>query len=354
MRRKKRRSGGGGGTGAVCEAIRSLPAFREFQRLAAETTGFRINLINLERHSLPVDLARRPRSAWRFCDLVRSTPEGSARCDVSDRRGIRLCVRAGRAVAYTCHAGLTEVIAPLYVRGRLAACVNCGQALLGKPGNALFAEVWSRVADLPIRRKLLRAAFGRLHVASKRQIEAVGRVLGLVARYVAEAEGPFLHRPARPQAHPEARAAAFLTYAENTAALAGGGVPRALLRNMERLTTRLAARGGRNPEAITRGLAYLLGHYRVPVRLGDVAAAAGLSTYYFGRSFREAIGLSVTAFVERLRIARAKALLAATEEDVAGVARAVGFRDPFYFSRVFRRAVGESPTAYRRRARGHR
>lgn len=339
---------------SVREAVRDLPAFREFRRLARETTGFRIGLIDLERRSKPMDLAHRPRRSWRFCDLVRSTPEGTARCDASDRLGIRACARAGRAVAYTCHAGLTEVIAPLHVRGEFVACVNCGQALLERPSDALFAGVLARLEGLPIDRRLLRRAFGRLRVASMRQIEAVGRLLGLVARYVAEAELPARNAPRARRASPEDRAAAFLAYAENAAAVTAGEVPGALARVMQRLTAQIAARGGRNPAAIARGLEHILRHYREALPMANVARAAGLSTYYFGRCFREAVGLSVSAFANRLRAARARALLAATDADVSAVAREVGFADPFYFARVFRRSSGASPSAYRRRARKRR
>jgi transcriptional regulator GlxA family with amidase domain len=53
-------------------------------------------------------------------------------------------------------------------------------------------------------------------------------------------------------------------------------------------------------------------------------------------------------YLARYRLDRARELLLSTDQSVAEIAAATGFRDPFYLSRVFRRAEGCSPNEYRR------
>src|SRR5262249_811967 len=57
------------------------------------------------------------------------------------------------------------------------------------------------------------------------------------------------------------------------------------------------------------------------------------------------------AFLTRLRLARARHLLATTNRSVTDVCLDVGFSSLGSFSHLFSRTVGVSPSAYRRRLR---
>jgi AraC-like DNA-binding protein len=87
------------------------------------------------------------------------------------------------------------------------------------------------------------------------------------------------------------------------------------------------------------------------VRLEDAAAVACMSPFHFHRSFARTFGETPHAFVTRLRIDRAKALLASTELSVLEVCLAVGYQSVGTFSRRFAALVGRSPSDYRRGVR---
>ncbi len=78
-----------------------------------------------------------------------------------------------------------------------------------------------------------------------------------------------------------------------------------------------------------------------------VAADCGLGYSTFRRRFKAATGSSPKSYVLALRIARAKELLATTDDPIATISHAVGFTDPYYFSRLFRAREGRSPTEFR-------
>ncbi|WP_421684612.1 helix-turn-helix domain-containing protein [Stutzerimonas urumqiensis] len=81
--------------------------------------------------------------------------------------------------------------------------------------------------------------------------------------------------------------------------------------------------------------------------LADFAAAAQLSECHFSRLFKRATGLSPSRYFIRLRMARARQLLLATDRSVIDIALEVGYSSASHFSQVFRREVGVAPSAYR-------
>lgn len=82
-----------------------------------------------------------------------------------------------------------------------------------------------------------------------------------------------------------------------------------------------------------------------------IAEYAGLSPSRFAHRFRDEVGLSPMAWLNRFRIQRAQVLLNTTRRPVAEIARLVGLPDPAHFSRLFHRETGVSPRAYRRHQR---
>ncbi len=91
--------------------------------------------------------------------------------------------------------------------------------------------------------------------------------------------------------------------------------------------------------------------YARPVRLAEVSARAHLSPYHFLRVYRQAFGETPHEYLTRLRIGRAKALLAGGNHGVTETCFEVGFSSLGSFSALFAHRVGLSPSEYRRHAR---
>lgn len=102
---------------------------------------------------------------------------------------------------------------------------------------------------------------------------------------------------------------------------------------------------GREP--IGRVQAHLRAHLASPVSVPALARLAGFSPSHFSARFRAVTGFSVTEYVKRLRMARARQLLITSDRTVAEIAAVVGYPDAFYFSRHFGAVNGVSPRAFR-------
>ena len=91
--------------------------------------------------------------------------------------------------------------------------------------------------------------------------------------------------------------------------------------------------------------------YGRPVYLPDVAAQANLSPYHFLRVYKRTFRETPHEFLTRLRIERAKALLAGGSHNVTEACFEVGFSSLGSFSTLFAHRVGLSPSEYRRYVR---
>jgi len=81
----------------------------------------------------------------------------------------------------------------------------------------------------------------------------------------------------------------------------------------------------------------------------ELARRAGLSRFHFLRRWKDAFGVTPHQDLTRLRIDRAKALLAGDHGSVTDVCFAVGFSSLGSFSTLFAERAGCPPTAWRRR-----
>ena len=79
--------------------------------------------------------------------------------------------------------------------------------------------------------------------------------------------------------------------------------------------------------------------------------APDLTKDYVRRIFKQKTGLTPNAYLNRLRIEKAKKLLSKTNDrmNVKQIAESCGFNDQYYFSRTFKRSEGVSPANWKKR-----
>src|SRR5260370_616039 len=86
-----------------------------------------------------------------------------------------------------------------------------------------------------------------------------------------------------------------------------------------------------------------------PVRSLDCPDEAGLPPWHLLRTFRDTFGETPHEYLTRVRVEKARQLLAVTGRSVTDVCFDVGFTSLGSFSTLFKRHGGESPAAFRRR-----
>lgn len=110
---------------------------------------------------------------------------------------------------------------------------------------------------------------------------------------------------------------------------------------------RHASEPGAGTREATRARDILHASMTDPPSLGELADTLGTSRFALLRAFRARYGLPPHAYLNQLRVRRARTLLDAGMP-AARVAAAVGFADQSHLSRHFRRVVGLAPGRYQR------
>ena len=231
-----------------------------------------------------------------FCAALRKKEGAVAACDGSDAAHFDEAREVGGAVLYTCHAGLCEVLKPVYVENTLIALLQIGQFRMRgaeDTGDARLLRVGERYG---IAEEELLSLYEEVPTVTPERVRALENMLDML-----------------------------------TKALFADGL----------IARRRSMRSVRIEQYIGEHLAERL---TVPA----LAAAHGLTRHALYRLFAEEFGTTPTAYLTHLRLSRAAELLSAGSASVTEVAAAVGFDDYNYFIRLFKREYGETPLAYRK------
>ncbi|MBQ6352302.1 MAG: helix-turn-helix domain-containing protein [Lentisphaeria bacterium] len=230
------------------------------------------------------------------------TPAGRRCCHEEDLRRSRAAAEAGRELVYTCHAGFTEIVVPLYDgSGEFIGCMTAGQfhtAGGARPGDADFR----RLAELAgVGAETLRRDSRSAVELTPEQLAGVIDYLKLMGRLVSGTYSTLLF--------------------------------------MEQVNT---------PDKITLVQKYIHENYMHRLDVAGVARRFYLSPNYFSRLFRRTLGTGFNSYLNCYRVERAREMLLETELSVSEIAFACGFGSISQFNRVFRAVVRRSPGELRR------
>ncbi|WP_342982348.1 response regulator [Ruminococcus sp. 2227st1_E6_2227SCRN_220401] len=95
-------------------------------------------------------------------------------------------------------------------------------------------------------------------------------------------------------------------------------------------------------------LDFVQDHFDQPISLEDVAGHVNLSVGYLSNYFKEKMGMPFTDYLLKLRMEKAKELLAHTNEKIYRIAERTGYQNSQYFVTVFKKNTGVTPAEYRK------
>jgi transcriptional regulator GlxA family with amidase domain len=108
-------------------------------------------------------------------------------------------------------------------------------------------------------------------------------------------------------------------------------------------TASLATRLGTRHDKLLQAAAFLEAHIEEELDLDACADHLNLSRRQIERLFNRYLGITPVRYMNDLRLARGRALLAETDMKVTDVAVACGYASTSHFSKSFRKKYGVSP-----------
>lgn len=92
---------------------------------------------------------------------------------------------------------------------------------------------------------------------------------------------------------------------------------------------------------------FMAEHYTQPITIADITQAASVSEGYGMGVFQKTIGMSVTAYLSKLRLYHAKTALIGSYEKIVTIAMDSGFGSVSRFYEVFAKETGQTPQSFR-------
>ncbi len=100
-------------------------------------------------------------------------------------------------------------------------------------------------------------------------------------------------------------------------------------------------------ELVENGIDFLEKNYNRNLSLEEICEHLSVSKNYFCYLFKRDTGVSLWAFLTKIRIVRARAFLENTDWKNYEVAYNVGYDNPGYFNKLFKKYTGKTPSEYR-------
>lgn len=92
---------------------------------------------------------------------------------------------------------------------------------------------------------------------------------------------------------------------------------------------------------------YIQNNYASDLSLEGIASVFYMSAGYLGRLFKSRFNVNITAYIQNVRINKAKELIRSTNLHTYEIAQTVGINDPVYFSKLFKKLTGCRVRDYR-------
>lgn len=287
------------GASAVYNALVSSMLVHELETAFGEATGLPVELVPSGE---PAWLFRSQRRGNPLCSLMAQFPGSCRACEEAHEKLQRRLTGKLEPEVVDCFVGLSEFAVPVMVGGQHVATLLGGQIFQRKPTRAQFNRLVEQLRSwgVPPEPEQFESAFFESRILSPEQFRASLKLLTIFARFLSED-----------------------------------------------VNRDLVSAHTHDGPCITSAKSFILAHAGEPLTLRDVAEHTHLSPHYFSKFFKKATGVGFSEFLARVRVEKAKDLLANHALPINEVASQAGFGSLSQFNRVFHRYAGSSPKAYR-------
>jgi two-component system LytT family sensor kinase len=161
--------------------IVNVKVLQEIQDKFSEATG--LAAVIVDSAGQPVT---EPSNFTRLCNMIRSTPEGLARCMGSDDCGGRMAAQQLCPSVYRCHSGLIDLGAPIRLNQQHLGGFLAGQVLLPQDGAEVAGDVLNRLKDLSLDDTAILEMLAEIRVVPEERVRAAADLLYIMTNYIVE------------------------------------------------------------------------------------------------------------------------------------------------------------------------
>ena len=250
-------------------------------------TGVRLAILDSE-FNLVCNMENSPR----FCSYIQSFPD-NGKCLESDMKILKECSKSKCEKTHICHAGLIDIAVPI-----LDGDTPIGYILLGQMRRDVpFEKIKINFRLKKSERETLKKYYDELTIYDDGKIKSISNLAAMLASYI-------------------------------------------LSQNM------IKAEFDELPEKICD---YIDKNLQSKITVNVLTKQFGLSKNTLYRLFQSEFDMTVSEYITKIRIKKAKELLKDKRLSISEISDRVGMENYSYFAKVFKMKEGVTPTEYRKK-----
>jgi AraC-like DNA-binding protein/ligand-binding sensor protein len=236
----------------------------------------------------------------KYCQTIKDSKLGSKKCDDTCVMEIKKFEEKSKLKVYKCHAGVLNIIVPIFINKELVASLSVGQVLDSPPTERKFNNIIKNISGYGVDKIKLRETYFSMRSINKFELNNYVSLLKMIINYINEIEEKIL----------------FLNKNRQCSSFVG------------------------------KAKKFIEDNYSQKISLDEVAKYCYLSKYYFVRLFKKEEGMLFSEYLNLYRITKAKKLLE-SNKNIAEICYMVGFNSLPHFHKTFKNIVGMTPRNYR-------
>lgn len=271
----------------------------QYHGIIFKLLGVVIDFINRDGESLKLS---KMKNFNPYCARLRSEESGFAACAACDCQHARQASLKQDVVIYQCHAGLSELVVPLFSdSGTYVGGMTSGQFFRENEDCMTDEEVSAVAREHQLDSKTMCSLYRQTKTLTSIQVEGIIEYLQSIGQIIVETHNKLLF--------------------------------------MESIDS---------PAKIPLIKQFVKDNYRKKITLPETARKFHMSVDYFGHYFTKEVGTSFLYFVNLFRISQAEEMLLQTHNSISDIAMLTGFKSLSQFNRTFKAAAGISPREFRK------
>ena len=274
-----------------------------------------------------------------FCNCIKTSPEGVALCDASDRASFEAAKTSGECVIYKCHAGLIEATAPIVSDG-----FTIGYLMMGQAANATSTEQLQSLIEHTLHKYHLTTT--ETHLQKQKEQEKTVTEANIKEAYIANSTSA---SPGTYKANKLAENDSWKQYAaaipciSDTQIHAAASIMEACISSI--LYKKLISIEKQQFEQNIN--TYILNHLTEDLSVDRLCEHLHLSRRKLYEYSEEFLHCGIAKYLKKIRLQHAQTLLTETNLPISTISEQCGFSDYNYFCRIFKQENGMSARSYR-------
>lgn len=254
-------------------------------------TGLNIRILDTDYNEIGKNEGEYPE----FCNIIQRDNTGVKRCHCSDELILKKCAETKRIQIHICHAGLTDMAAPVIREGTVIAFIILGQI----KNNVTYNQILQNTNDLNIDKALLEESYNKLTEFDTSRINSIANIAVMIAEHI------LLNNILKPMSDTH----------------------------------------------IQKSFEFIDKNINKPINIKDLCQHLNISKSVLYKSFKKQLNISPNQYINEKKIAKAKDLINNTEMPIKEIADNLGFTNTTYFYKLFKKTTGITPVQFKKQTK---